>query len=259
MSGALDLSLLGGKVAVVSGTGPNIGAEIARTLAANGAKVVCLDLQRQCAEVAAKQITDAGGSAVAVAADITKPGDVEQAMKTAVGAFGGIHILVNDAAISDHDTFLEASLEMWHKVLDVILTGSFLCGQYAAKQMVAQGQGGAIVNMVSTSGHRGEEIRVAYGTAKAGLLNLTRTMALQLAPYKVRVNSVTPTQTGTPVGSTQPRDESIPPSRTGIPLGRWGRPNDQAQAVLFLVSPNADFITGVDLPVDGGNLAGRPR
>lgn len=251
--------LLDGKVAVVSGTGPNIGSEIARTLAANGAKVVCLDLQRDCAEAAAKQITNAGGSAVAVAADITKPDDVERAMKAAVAAFGGIHVLVNDAAISDREPFLEAKLDTWHKVLDVILTGTFLCSQYAAKQMVAQGEGGAIVNIVSTSGHRGEEIRVAYGTAKAGLLNLTRSMALQLASHKIRVNSVTPTQTGSSVGSTRPRDESIPPSRAGIPLGRWGRPNDQAQAVLFLVSPNADFITGIDLPVDGGNLAGRPR
>lgn len=251
--------LLDGKVAIVSGTGPNIGAEIARTLAANGAKVACLDLKHECAEAATKQIAETGGSAIAIAADITKLDDVKRAIKAAVDAFGGIHILVNDAAISDREPFLEAKLDTWQNVLDVILTGTFLCSQHAARQMIAQGQGGAIVNIVSTSGHRGEEIRVAYGTAKAGLLNLTRTMALQLAPYKIRVNSVTPTQTGIPVGGTRPRDDSSPPSPSAVPLGRWGRPQDQAQAVLFLASPNADFITGVDLPVDGGNLAGRPR
>lgn len=247
--------LLDNKVALVSGTGPNIGSEIARTLGANGAKVVCLDLQEKYAKAAAKDITEAGGSAIAVAGDITNPADVERAVQAAVNTYGGLHILVSDAAISDHDPFLEAKLESWRQVLDVILTGTFLCGQYAARQMVAQGSGGAIVNIVSTSGHRGETVRIAYGAAKSGVLNLTRSMAMQLAPHKIRVNSVTPTQTGTPVGrpDAPPRDENVLPKN--IPLRRWGRPADQAQAVLFLVSPNADFITGIDLPCDGGLLA----
>ncbi|MBI4283830.1 MAG: SDR family oxidoreductase [Chloroflexi bacterium] len=244
---------LDGRVALVTGTGPNIGQEIACTLAANGAKVVCLDLALERAQSCAQKITKAGGSATAVAADITKPADVEKAVKAAASAFGGLHILVNNAAITAHEGLLDAKVESWRQVIDVILTGAFLCSQYAAKQMIAQGSGGAIVNIASTSGHRGSGGAIAYATAKGGILNLTRAMAIGLAKHKIRVNSVTPTQTGTAVGGGRSRGEGEPPKN--IPLGRWGRPIDQAQAVLFLVSPEADFITGIDLPVDGGILA----
>jgi NAD(P)-dependent dehydrogenase (short-subunit alcohol dehydrogenase family) len=248
--------LLDGKVALVSGTGPNIGSEIARTLAANGAMVACMDLNPEYAQAAAISINEAGGKAIGVAADITQPESVEKAIGEFLGAFGKIHLLVNDAAISDRKKFLETDLADWKKVLDVVLTGTFIVSQRVARQMVAQDEGGAIVNIISTSGHRGETHRIAYGTAKSGLLNFTRSMAVQLAPHKIRVNSVTPTVTGTPVGMPDaPRDDSNPPK--DMPLSRWGRPTDQAQAVLFLLSPNADFITGVDLPCDGGTLAQR--
>jgi NAD(P)-dependent dehydrogenase (short-subunit alcohol dehydrogenase family) len=246
--------LLDERVAIVSGTGPNIGGEIARTLADNGAKVVCFDLKLQNAQAVARQITEQGGSATAVGGDNTNPADVQRAVDAAVRAFGGVHILVNDAAISPLGGLLDAKLEDWRRTLEVILTGTFLCSRYAAQQMITQGQGGAIVNICSTSGHRGRVDAIAYGTAKGGLLNLTRSLAITLAPHKIRVNSVTPTSTGVSLArGGPPRDELGPP--TYIPLGRWGRPTDQAHAVLFLVSPNADFVTGVDLPVDGGSLA----
>jgi NAD(P)-dependent dehydrogenase (short-subunit alcohol dehydrogenase family) len=246
--------LLDGKVALVSGTGPNIGAEIARTLGANGATVACVDLNEGYAQAAAISINEAGGKAIGVAADITQPDSVEKAVQEVIAAFGGIQLLVNNAAISDRKPFLEAELSDWRNVLDVILTGTFIVSQQVARQMVAQGGGGSIVNIVSTSGHRGEMARIAYGTAKSGLLNFTRSMAMQLAPHGIRVNSVTPTTTGTPVGRPDaPRDENNPPK--DLPLSRWGRPNDQAQATLFLLSPNADFITGIDIPCDGGRLA----
>ena len=245
---------LEGKVAFVSGTGPNIGSEIARTLAANGAAVACMDKNLDYAEAAAIAIKEAGGQAIAVAADITDPDSVAKAVEQTIGAFGGVHLLVNDAAISDRTPFLEADLDEWRTVLDVILTGTFIVSQQVARRMVAQGGGGSIVNVASTSGHRGETARIAYGTAKSGLLNFTRSMALQLVEHNIRVNSVTPTLTGTPVGRPDaPRNDAIPPDN--IPRGRWGRPSAQAQAVLFLLSPEADFITGVDLPCDGGRLA----
>lgn len=247
--------LLDGKIALVSGTGPNIGAEIARTLGSQGAKVVCLDLEQKYADAAAQSVIDGGGQAVGIAGDITQPSDMERAVGEAVRAFGGIDILVNDAAITDREPFLEAKLDTWNKVLNVILTGTFVCSQQVARQMVSQKRGGAIVNLVSTSGHRGETGRIAYGVAKSGLLNLTRSMAMQLAPHGIRVNSVTPTQSGTPVGRPEvaPRSDADPPKN--IPLHRWGRPEDQAQAVLFLASPMASFITGIDVPCDGGLLA----
>lgn len=249
--------LLEGRVAVVTGTGPNIGGEIARVLAANGARVVCVDARQEQAEQAAASITDEGREAVAIRADITDAKDVGWAFDKAVEAYGAIHILVNNAAITHVGTILDTDLDEWQHILDVCLTGAFLCGQQAARRMVAQGEGGAIVNVSSTSGHRGGARAIAYATAKGGILNLTRSMAIQLAPYSIRVNSVTPTQTGTPIGSDKPRDSESPPKN--IPLARWGRPADQAQAVLFLVSPQADFITGIDLPVDGGLLATIPK
>lgn len=250
--------MLEGKVALVSGTGPNMGSEFARTLAANGATVACLDLNMDFAQAAAKSIIDAEGKAMAVSADITKPDQVDKAIQAVVKELGRIDLLVNDAAISDRHPFLEAVLEEWQQVLDVVLTGTFIVSQRVARQMVAQGQGGAIVNIISTSGHAGETGRIAYGTAKSGLLNFTRSLALQLAPHKIRVNSVTPSSTGTRVGDPGglPRFEGTAPARN--PLGRWGHPSDPAQAVLFMLSPMSDFITGVDIPVDGGNLAGRP-
>lgn len=248
--------LLDGRVAIVTGTGPNIGGEIARTLAANGAKVVCLDLLLEHAQTTVQQIVECGGSATAVAADITNPADVQKAVETAKSTFGGLHILVNNAAISIGGNLLQAKLEDWRRVLDVILTGTFLCSQCGAKQMIAQESGGAIVNIASTSGHRGGRGNIAYNAAKGGILNLTRAMAIQLAPHKIRVNSVTPTQTGVSLARGTVRGHSGPPRN--IPLGRWGRPIDQARAVLFLVSSESEFITGVDLPVDGGVLASMP-
>lgn len=245
--------LLKDKIAIVTGTGPNIGSEIARTLAANGAKVVCLDLHADQAGIVAEQITKQGGSAIGLGVDVSKPADVEKAFKSAVDHFGGIDLLVNNAAISPLGGLLDHDLDSWHRTLDIVLTGTLLCGRYAAKQMISQGRGGAMVNVSSTSGHRGRMDAIAYSTSKGGLLQLTRVMANELAPHKIRVNSVTPTTSGLALATGRPHEEIGPPQF--IPLGRWGRTEDQAQAVLFLLSSNADFITGIDLPVDGGLLS----
>lgn len=243
--------LLENKVAIVTGTGPNIGGEIARTLAENGARLVCLDNRLDMAESTAKQITDAGGQAIAVSADITSPEDMEQLANRAVDAFGEINILVNNAGISPNGTLVDIPIEDWVATLNVILTGTFLCSRFVARQMIAQGKGGAIVNIASTSGHRGRAGAIAYATAKGGVLQLTRCMAMELAPYKIRVNSVTPNASGLSLATGKSR-EGTPPQ---APIGRWGRTEDQAQAVLFMASKNADFITGTDLAVDGGVLA----
>lgn len=244
--------LLSDRVALVTGAGPNIGGEIARTLASNGARVVCLDVRQDVAEGRASEINRTGGSAIAVRADITSPDDMQAAVAAAVSAFGGLHILVNNAGISPLGGLLDADLNEWRRTLDVILTGTLICSRYAARQMIEQGQGGAIVNIASTSGHRGRTGAIAYSTAKGGVLQLTRVLAMELAPHRIRVNSVTPSTSGVALATGRPHEESGPPSQ--IPLGRWGRTSDQAQAVLFMASPMSDFITGVDLPVDGGLL-----
>ncbi|MDH3688547.1 MAG: SDR family oxidoreductase [Gammaproteobacteria bacterium] len=247
--------MLEGKVAVVSGAGPNIGREIAGTLASSGANVVCLDVRGETAEATAREVVDRGHDAIAVEGDITRPEDMDNLVAQALSAYGHIDILVNNAAITNSAGLLDESLETFRRVVDVILTGTFNCTQHMAKQMVRQGSGGAIVNIASTSGHRGKSGAIAYQSAKAAILNFTRACAVELAPHNIRVNSVTPFQTGMPVGRKPMRDDGQPPK--SVPRGRWGKPKDQAQAVLFLVSDNADFITGVDLPVDGGNLAMR--
>lgn len=243
--------LLENQVAIVTGTGPNIGGDIARTLAANGARVVCLDTRHEMASTTARQIQEAGGQAIAVAADITRPEDMQRLVTEAVEAFGSIDILVNNAGISPNGSLIDIAIEDWLATLNVILTGTFLCSRFVARRMIDQGHGGAIVNIASTSGHRGRAGAIAYATAKGGVLQLTRCMAMELAPHNIRVNSVTPNASGLSLATGKTR-EGTPPQ---APIGRWGRTEDQAQAVLFMVSPNASFVTGTDLAVDGGVLA----
>ena len=148
---------LDGKVAIVSGAGPNIGRQIAATLAENGARLICLDVRGEAAQATADALTSNGFEAVAVQADITGPEQVGQAVES----FGAVDILVNNAAITHRAGLLDADVDSWRKVVDVILTGTFLCTQRAAKQMIAQGTGGAIVNIASTSGHRGKAGAIA--------------------------------------------------------------------------------------------------
>jgi len=243
---------LKGKTALVTGAGPNIGQEICRVLAEEGARVACNDVDAGRAKASAEKIEKAGGSALSVAADITDPVQVKAMVDRIVGEFGGLDILVNNAAITIPKGLLQISIEEWKRNIDIILTGTFLVSRYAAEVMVKQGRGGAIVNIASTSGHRGRANAVAYCTAKGGILNMTRAMAMDLVQHRIRVNSVSPTKTGVSVGGLEKEGER---SFDEIPLGRLGKPRDQALAVLYLVSDDADFVTGFDLRVDGGSLA----
>jgi len=240
------------KTALVTGAGPNIGQEICLVLASEGATVACNDVDPARAKASAERIEKEGGRALAVPADITDPAQVMTMVDRVVEQFGGIDILVNNAVITIPKGLLQITLDEWKRNIDVILTGTFLCSRYAAEVMVRQGRGGRIVNIASTSGHRGRANALAYCTAKGGILNMTRAMAIDLAPHKIRVNSVSPTKTGVSVGALEREEER---NFDEIPLGRLGRPRDQALAVLYLVSDDADFVTGFDLRVDGGALA----
>ncbi len=243
---------LKGKTALVTGAGPNIGQEICRVLAGEGARVACNDVDAARAKASAERIEREGGSALAVPADITDPVQVKAMVERVVEHFGGIDILVNNAAITIPKGLLQISIEEWKRNIDIILTGTFLCSRSAAEVMVRQGRGGAMVNIASTSGHRGRANALAYCTAKGGILNMTRAMAMDLAPHRIRVNSVSPTKTGVSVGGLEREGER---TFDEIPWGRLGRPSDQAHAVLYLVSDEAEFVTGIDLRVDGGALA----
>jgi NAD(P)-dependent dehydrogenase (short-subunit alcohol dehydrogenase family) len=239
------------QVAIVTGAGRNIGEEVAALLASEGAKVAVVDMDKDRGDKVADAIKAKGGQAAAFVANVADEGQVEKMVKDVVATFGGVDILVNNAAISDNKHMLEITKEEWDRVIAVTLTGPFLVGRAAARQMVAQGRGGKIVNVGSTSGFRGRPRALAYTAAKGGVANLTRSMAVQLAPHNIRVNCVAPNKIGSPVG----KDE-FDPTRPVVNLrNRTGLPADLAKAVLFLVSDDSDFIVGDILFVDGGVMA----
>jgi NAD(P)-dependent dehydrogenase (short-subunit alcohol dehydrogenase family) len=239
---------LSNQVAIITGAGRNIGAEISKTLAGEGARVAILDLDKDRSNKVAAEIVKSGGEAAAFVADVAIEADIAHAVAAIVAQWGRIDILINNAAISDNKNILDITKEQWDAVIAVTLTGPFLMSQHVARQMVTQGSGGKIVNVGSTSGFFGRSRAIAYAAAKGGIANLTRAMAVQLAPYKIRVNGVVPNKIGSPVG----KDE-FDPSRPVVNLvGRPGMPFDMARAVLFLVSDDSDFIAGNMLFVDGG-------
>ncbi len=239
------------QVAIVTGAGRNIGEEVAALLAAEGAKVAVVDMDQGRGAKVADAIKAKGGQAAAFVANVADEAQVEKMVKDVVATFGGVDILVNNAAISDNKHMLEITKEEWDRVIAVTLTGPFLVGRAAARQMVAQGRGGKIVNVGSTSGFRGRSRALAYTAAKGGVANLTRSMAVQLAPHNIRVNCVAPNKIGSPVGKAE-----FDPTRPVVNLrNRTGLPADLAKAVLFLVSDDSDFIVGDILFVDGGVMA----
>ena len=245
---------LQGQVAIISGAGRNIGEETAKLLAAEGAKIAVVDRDKGRGDRVAADIRKSGGEAMGFVADVTSEADIVRLVGDVVAKWGQIDILINNAAISDNKHILDISKQDWDRVIAVTLTGPFLLGKYVARQMVAQGRPGKIVNVGSTSGFYGRKRAIAYTAAKGGVANLTRSMAVQLAPHNIRVNGVVPNKIGSPVG----KDE-FDPTRPVVNLrGRPGIPMDMARAILFLVSDDSDFVVGNMLFVDGGVSALMP-
>jgi NAD(P)-dependent dehydrogenase (short-subunit alcohol dehydrogenase family) len=246
---------LSGKVAIITGAGRNIGEETAKLFAAEGAKVAVVDLDEGRAGKVAAEIAGAGGTAKAFVCDVSKEPDIEALAKSVVDAFGRIDILINNVAVSDNKHMLDITREEWDRVIAVTLTAPFLMARQIAKQMIAQDSGGTIVNIGSTSGYYGRPRAIAYTAAKGGIANLTRSMAIQLAPHNIRVVSAVPNKIGSPVGKAE-----FDPTRPVVNLrgNRPGVPADMARVLLFLVSDDADFITGSSVFVDGGVTAIMP-
>jgi 3-oxoacyl-[acyl-carrier protein] reductase len=239
------------KTAIITGSGRGIGREMARLFAASGAKVAIADVNEESARRVAASIGAAGGEAYPIGVDITDPVRVELLIRQVVGRWGRLDILVNNAGVGLNKPFLETTLSEWDRMLQVNLTGTFLCAQAAAREMVRQGVG-RIVNVASISGQRGGQGRAAYGAAKAGVILLTRVMAVELAPLGVNVNAIAPG----PVDTEQSRGTHTPATRRAyqsrIPLGRYGEHREVAAAALFLSSDAASFVNGAVLNVDGG-------
>ena len=243
------------QVAIVTGAANGIGAATARRLGQEGASVVCADLDLTAAQQTAAAIEAAGGKAIAVAVDVTQRAQVETMLEAALAAYDHVDVLANIAGIAHDEPFLEITDEWWERTLAVNLNGVFYCSQIVARQMVSRGIEGRIVNMASTNGLVGEELLAHYNASKFGVVGLTMTMAIELAPYKIRVNSVCPGLIDTRLTrSAIENPEWVKGYLPKIPLKRFGKPEEVAAAVAYLASTDSGFITGHQLVIDGGQL-----
>ncbi len=250
---------LSGKKALVTGGRRRIGRGIALALAESGAEVGINDLKVDSdAETTLKMINEMGAKSGFYPADISDVNQVEQMFEAFLSRFGRIDILVNNPYGGTGQEFLDLTEENWDANLDIGLKGFFLCSQHAARAMVAQGEGGSIVSTSSVHGARAWKGDTAYGTAKAGVIRLTQSMAADLGQHGIRCNVILPGHM-----NTDHRFNTPPPEigslneefRASVPLQRRGTPEDIGRAAAFLCSPAAGCITGVALPVDGGLLS----
>jgi NAD(P)-dependent dehydrogenase (short-subunit alcohol dehydrogenase family) len=252
------------KIAIVTGTSPNIGAGLAGGLAAEGARVVCVDVVDDNARQCAEWIRGTGGDALGITCDVTDEAQVERMVARTRERYGGVDVLVANAGILGGLSVLEMPLERWSRQLGVNLTGTFLCTKHVARLMVEQKRGGSIIVIASTAAHQGQAGNIGYCTSKGGLLNFTRAAAMDLAGHGIRVNSLTPTATdageghdravawGRPRGEGRSRLLDFPRM---VPMGRLPSPRHYARAAVFLASDDAEMITGLDLRVDAGAIA----
>jgi 3-oxoacyl-[acyl-carrier protein] reductase len=247
----VDASELAGKVALVTGGARNIGRAIARALAAGGAAVmVNAHSSREDAEQTVALIKSAGGRAALHFADVTDASAVGAMVAAAVREFGGLDLLVNNAAIRAETPFGEIKAEDWRRVISIVLDGAFLCAQACLPHMIRAG-GGSVVNIGGMSAHKGAAGRAHVVAAKAGLAGMTRALAHDFAPHAITVNCVVPGTIETIRGL--PGAPERPAQRQGLPpAGRRGEPDEVAAAVRFLCGPGSRYITGQSLHVNGG-------
>jgi NAD(P)-dependent dehydrogenase (short-subunit alcohol dehydrogenase family) len=225
------------QVAIVTGAGNGIGAATARRLAQEGASVVCADLDRAAAEETVATIQVTGGTAIAVAVDVTQRAEVEAMLAAALAAYDHVDVLAAIAGVAQDEPFLEITDAWWNRTLAVNLTGVFYCSQIVARHMVTRGIAGRIVHMASTNGLVGEELLAHYNASKFGVVGLTMTMAIELGPHKIRVNSVCPGLIQTRLTQESiDNPEWVKSYLPKIPINRFGKPEEVAAAVAYLAS-----------------------
>lgn len=245
---------LEGQVAIVTGGGQGIGRAIAFALAEQGANVVIADINTEVADTAASEIKGAGYKAVAIKANISKSEEVSQLVNKTLDIFHRIDILVNNAGVSEPTPIIELTEEGWDRVINVNLKGPFLCSQAVGKHMIERKRG-KIINIASVASQLAHPTQAAYCASKAGLVLLTKTMAAEWGKYNINVNSISPGATETPrMQKFRKEKPSFLEGRIeATPIGRFIKPEEIANAVLFLASSDSDAITGANIVIDGGS------
>jgi NAD(P)-dependent dehydrogenase (short-subunit alcohol dehydrogenase family) len=248
-----ELFSLKGKIALVTGGGRGIGQVAAQGLARAGAEIVILS--RGGAEGTVRLIEEAGGKAYSLIADVTDEKAVDRALTTALSRSGSLDIVFNNAGVCIHKDTLEASLAEWREVIDINLTGEYIVARASGRIMIERGIKGSIINMASMSGSivNIPQWQASYNASKAAVIHLTRSLAVEWAPYGIRVNSLSPGYIATPMSVDTP--EELKAAWTPlIPAGRMGKPEELVGALIYLAADSSGYTSGSDLIIDGAYL-----
>lgn len=240
------------KVAIITGAGQGIGRSVALSIAAQGGAVAVVDLNEETATAVAGEIEGAGGKAKPLAFDVSDREAVNDAVATVLDEFGRVDILVNNAGWTRSQIFLEDEPDYWDRVIGINLMGQIYTCRAVLEPMIEQG-GGAIVNIASDAARVGTPKQAVYSAAKGGVISFSKSLVTEYSRHQVRINVVSPSTTDTPLTREALNEEQIERRQKSIPLRRIGQPEDQANAIVFLASDEASYISGQVLSVNGGS------